>query len=58
MGQSRHHELLTDLISVQRIMAEEMQKQQKVLMTHIDQQREVLNRQQDTLNQLLASLVS
>ena len=58
VGQKRHHEVLADLISGQRIMAEEMQKQQKVLMTHIDQQREVLNRQQDTLNQLLASLVS
>ena len=57
-GQNRHHKVLTDLISGQRIMAEEMQRQQKVLMTHIDQQREVLNRQQDTLNQLLASLVS
>ena len=57
-GQSRHHKVLADLISGQRIMGEEMQKQQKVLMTHIDQQWEVFNRQQDTLNQLLASLVS
>jgi len=37
-------------------MAEEVQKQEKVVMAHIDQQQEVLNRQQDTLNQLLASL--
>ena len=39
-------------------MAEEMQKQQKVLMTYIDKQREVLNQQQDTLNHLLANLIS
>lgn len=57
-GQNRQQKVLADLISGQRVMAEEMQKQQKVLMTHIDQQREVLNRQQDTLNQLLANLVS
>ena len=57
-GQSRHHQVLADLISGKRIMVEEMQKQQNVLMTRIDQQLEVVNRQQDTLNQLLASLVS
>ena len=54
-GQTRHQNVIADLISGQRIIAEEMQKQQKVLMTQIDQQREVLNRQRDTLNQLLAS---
>ena len=57
-GQSRHHQVLADLISGKRIMVEEMQKQQNVLMTRIDQQLEVVNQQQDTLNQLLASLVS
>ena len=57
-GQNRQHKVLADLISGRRVMAERMQKQQKVLMTHIDQQREVLNRQQDTRNQLLAKLVS
>ena len=39
-GQNRHHKVLADLILGQRIMAEEMQKQQKVLMTHMDQQWE------------------
>ena len=57
-GQNKNQKVLADLITGQRIMAEEMQKQQKVLMGHIDQQREVLNRQQETLNQLLTSLVS
>ena len=49
-SQNRQQKVVADLIPGQRVMAEEMQKQQKVLMTHIDQQREVLNRQQDTLN--------
>ena len=57
-GQKKQQKVLTDLISVQRVLAEEMQKQQKVLMGHIEQHREVLSRQQDTLNHLLATLVS
>ena len=58
IGGQKSQKVLSDLITGQRIMAEEMQKQQKALMGHIDQQRDVLNRQQETLNQLLTSLVS
>lgn len=57
-GQNRQWKVLEDLIYGQKERAEEMQKKQKLLMTHIDQQRKVLNRQQDTHNQLLATLVS
>lgn len=57
-GQRKQQKVLTDLISGQKVLAEEMQKQQKVLMGHIEQQREVLGRQQETLNHLLATLVS
>ena len=56
-GQRQQQKVLTDLISGQKVLAEEMQKQQKVLMGHIEQQREVLSRQQETLNHLLATLV-
>lgn len=57
-GQRKQQKVLADLISGQKVLAEEIQKQQKALTTHVEQQREVLSRQQDTLNQLLASLVS
>ena len=57
-GQKKQQKLILDLIAGQKVLAEEMQKQQKVLMMHIDEQREVLNRQQDTLNQLLTTLAS
>lgn len=56
--QRKQQKVLADLISGQKVLAEEIQKQQKALTTHVEQQREVLSRQQDTLNQLLASLVS
>ncbi|XP_078343403.1 uncharacterized protein LOC144629090 [Oculina patagonica] len=56
-GQGKQQKVLADLISGQKVLAEELQKQQKVLRTHIDQQREVLNQQQTTLNQLLSNLV-
>ena len=48
--------VLTDLVSGQKLLAEEVQRQQKTLMTHIEQQRQVLNQQQQTLNQLLAAM--
>ena len=57
-GQNKQQKVLADLISGQKVLAEEMQKQQKLLMTHTDQQREVLNKQQDTLNQLLVALIT
>jgi len=57
-GQNKQQKILADLISGQKVLAEEMQKQQKLLMTHTDQQREVLNQQRDTLNQLLATLIT
>ena len=57
-GHKKQQNVLTDLISGQRVLAEEVQKQQKVPMGHIEQKREALSRQQDTLNHLLATLVS
>ena len=57
-GQKKHQKVLADLISGQKVLAEELQKQQKVLMAHVEQRREVLGRQQETLNHLLATLAS
>ena len=57
-GQKEQQKVLTDLISRQRVLAEELQKQQKALAAHVEQQREVLSQQQETLNHLLATLVS
>lgn len=57
-GQKKQQKVLADLISGQKVLAEELQKQQKVLMVHVEQQREVLGRQQETLNHLLATLAS
>jgi len=57
-GQKKQQKVLADLISGQKVLAEELQKQQKVLMAHVEQRREVLGRQQETLNHLLATLAS
>ena len=38
-SQTKNQKVFADLISGQKVLAEEMQKQQKVLMAHIDQQR-------------------
>lgn len=57
-GQKEQQKVRTDLISGQKVLAEEQQKQQKVLAAHIEQQKELLSRQQETLNYLLATLVS
>ena len=57
-GQKKQQKVLADLISGREVLAEELQKQQKVLMAHIEKQREVLGRQQETLNHLLAMLAS
>ena len=46
-GQGRQLKVLADLISGQKVLAEEIQKQQKAFVTHVEQQREVLSRQQD-----------
>lgn len=56
--QKKQQKVLADLISGQNILAEELQKQQKVLMAHVEQWREVLGRQQETLNHLLTTMAS
>ena len=45
---SKDNRVLADLISGQVVLAEKIQKQQKALAMHIEQQREVLSQQQDT----------
>ena len=48
-GQRKQQKVLIDLISGQKVLAEQMQKQEKVFMGLIEQQRDVLRRQQETL---------
>lgn len=55
-GEGKQQKVLADLISGEKVLVEKLQKQQKLLKTHIDQQREVLSQQQTTLNQLLSNL--
>ena len=57
-GQRKQQKVLADFISGQKVLAEEIQKQQKALAMRVEQQREVLSWQRETLNQLLAFLVS
>ncbi|EDO45997.1 predicted protein [Nematostella vectensis] len=45
-----------DLVSGQKLLAEEMRQQQRTLMSHIDRQRQVRTQKQQTLNQLLAAM--
>lgn len=55
-GTKTNQKVLSDLITGQKVLAEELQKQQRTLVSHIEQQRRVLEQQQQTVNRLLESM--
>lgn len=54
----KNQKVIEDLVHGQRVLAEELRKQQQSLVSHVEEQKKVLGQQQQTLNKLLAAMES